>query len=250
MKQPAASVPVFVDGPYGGIDPQKYASSDHLIVIAGGSGAGWSLPFIEQFARRGLTRTNEEHVQTIEEGGKERSNNDERRLHQSLNRPLSLRVILATRDSATRVWFHKTVSDLLSKYPSLKSSSDLDVKVYLTGEGEKHSDSPMGFIDLERSEPSSIAENIVSQKDGGEVQGHRINSIAGQELLGRPQLPLIIQKEAAKVAEAGQSLGIFVCGPDTMQNDVRNAVAKENLGILKNPRSRGIYLHLEHFSWT
>ncbi|KEF58902.1 uncharacterized protein A1O9_03745 [Exophiala aquamarina CBS 119918] len=31
----------FMDGPYGGIDKQKYFDSDRIIVVAGGSEAGW-----------------------------------------------------------------------------------------------------------------------------------------------------------------------------------------------------------------
>ena len=249
LKQPGVAVPVFVDGPYGGIDLQKYYSSDHLLVIAGGSGAGWSLPFIEQFARCGLSRT-KEHEERIETNGEDKSGRDERPVHCSPARPLSLRVILATRDTATHVWFQKTVNHLLSKYSSLRSSLDLNLQVYLTGEAEGLSDLPKVSVDLERSNSSSPTENEASQKIGGTTREHRTNSSPGEELRGRPPLPLIILEEAAKMAETGESLGVFVCGPDTMQNDVRNAVARENLGILKNPRSGGVYLHLEHFSWA
>jgi hypothetical protein len=41
-----------------------------------------------------------------------------------------------------------------------------------------------------------------------------------------------------------------VCGPVTMQNDVRNAVAAANLGILRGGKGGGAYLHTEHFSWA
>jgi predicted ferric reductase len=74
--------------------------------------------------------------------------------------------------------------------------------------------------------------------------------VPSKEFEGRPKLPLIIQEEAAKVVEVGQSLSVFVCGPTTMQNDVRNAVAEENLNILKGSKAGGVYLHSEHFSWA
>lgn len=74
--------------------------------------------------------------------------------------------------------------------------------------------------------------------------------ILGKEFEGRPNLSLVVQEEAANFAEAGQSLGVYVCGPTTMQNDERNAVARENLGILKGSKSSGVYLHSEHFSWA
>jgi hypothetical protein len=36
---------------YGGIAPHKYQYAGHILLIAGGSGAGWCLPFIERFLR-------------------------------------------------------------------------------------------------------------------------------------------------------------------------------------------------------
>ncbi|KAK5218922.1 Ferric/cupric reductase transmembrane component 7 [Exophiala xenobiotica] len=242
MKRPGVSVPVFVDGPYGGIDPHKYHSSDRLIVIAGGSGAGWSLPFVEQFARCCLAQA------TKEAGAGEESTSDAGRVRCSPTAPRSLRVILATSDTATRMWFHKSVGDLLSKYPSQNPSFDLDVQVYLTGQAEQQTHLPDVLADLETAE-TSFAEIANMQKDGAEYEGLGKSSVESQERHGRPPFPDIIQEEAAQVAESGQALGVFVCGPDTMQNDVRNAVAKANLKVLKSPTC-GVYLHLEHFSWA
>jgi len=72
------------------------------------------------------------------------------------------------------------------------------------------------------------------------------------EFVGRPGLVEIIREEAGKAAEAGQELSVYVCGPGTMQNDVRNAVAERNLGILRGGvgSGRGVYLYSEHFSWA
>jgi predicted ferric reductase len=74
--------------------------------------------------------------------------------------------------------------------------------------------------------------------------------VTDREFEGRPKLPSIVIEEASKVREGEQSLSVFVCGPTTMQNDVRNAVAAENLNIVKGSRSGGVYLHSEHFSWA
>ncbi|RKL50894.1 hypothetical protein BFJ72_g347 [Fusarium proliferatum] len=49
LQNPGAQISVLVDGPYGGINTQRFVNSNHLVVIAGGSGAGWTLPFIEQY---------------------------------------------------------------------------------------------------------------------------------------------------------------------------------------------------------
>jgi hypothetical protein len=71
-------------------------------------------------------------------------------------------------------------------------------------------------------------------------------ALPGSEFEGRPQLPKIVQKEAAKATKAGESFGGYVCGPTTMQNDVRNAIASENLKILSGARNGNVYLHSEH----
>jgi NAD(P)H-flavin reductase len=245
LGQPGVSLPVLVDGPYGGINLQKYNDGDHILVVAGGSGAGWCLPFIEQFVRSSSSLADEEHGQVIATDNKENLSIEGAR-QRSHSGQLSLRVILATRDINSRVWFLRTVGELLSKYSTTDASSRIHVQVYLTGEAADN-------VELSNKVPedntssrasASSADRIKSPEDVHEA------SVPGKEFKGRPQLPLIIQEESAKVAEVGQSLSVFVCGPDTMHNDVRNAVAEENLKILKGSKAGGVYLHSEHFSWA
>jgi NAD(P)H-flavin reductase len=240
LEHPGTSVPVLVDGPYGGINLQKYYEVDHLIVIAGGSGAGWCLPFIELFTRHQSMAPDEEHGQEICEDGKEG-------FHQrNKSGPLSLQVVLATRDNSSRIWFLRTVGELLSKYPATGSTPKVRVKIFLTGEAAEH-------VDLPKNGSVNPAYSKISDSSGDKVTVQAETqkaTVAGEEFEGRPQLPLIIHEEAAKVAVACQSLGVYVCGPDTMQNDVRNAVAKENLNILKGSKAKEVYLHSEYFSWA
>lgn len=238
-------MPVLVDGPYGGINLKNFYDADHLLVIAGGSGAGWCLPFIERFVKYSLIPIDEEYgqnghtevkeIRPVESLGRRRSSG-----------PLSLRVILATRDISSRVWFLRTVGELLAKCSATDSSSNVRVQVYLTGEAAQKVDLPSKVPEVEISSKGS---NSSSDKIEVPEEGHEV-TVPGKEFEGRPQLPWIIQEEAAKVAEAGQSLSVFVCGPDAMQNDVRNAVAEENLNILKGGKAGGVYLHSEHFSWA
>jgi hypothetical protein len=158
--------------------------------------------------------------------------------------PLSLRVILATRDISGRIWFLRTVSELLSRYPAT-ASSHVQRQVFVTGEAAEKLDLSSQVPD----EPASSKEFSRSTDKGDTIrikgEGHEA-VVPGKEYKGRPQLPLIVQEERAKVAEAGQSLGVFVCGPTTMLNDVRNSVAKANLKLLNG--SGSVYLHSEHFS--
>lgn len=246
LKSPGGSIPVLVDGPYGGINLQSYAHSDHLLVIAGGSGAGWTLPFIEQFIMCQSRTVDEERGQAASlDGITRKTESNERRIHG----PFTLRVIVAIRDATTRLWYINTVKKLLSRYETLESVSSIRIQLHLTGEATQEVDLADKALDLpaDLSKSASLPENIIAQEDRTETTS---SALFDEQLDGRPQLPLIVQEEAARTATGGESLAVFVCGPDTMQDDVRNAVAEANLNILKGSRSGGVYLHSEHFSWA
>lgn len=49
---PGETLPVLLDGPYGGMDAAAFESFDRFLVIAGGSGGGTILPILETLARR------------------------------------------------------------------------------------------------------------------------------------------------------------------------------------------------------
>jgi NAD(P)H-flavin reductase len=248
LENPEVPVPVLVDGPYGGINRQKYYEGDHALVISGGSGAGWCLPFVERFIRDSYTPACDE------EQGKVASTKVKEKLPldgpQGLKHsgPHSLRIVLATRDTSNRAWFLRTVDELLAKYPATDASSNIHIQVFRTGEAPEkaHVSHKEGSGHVTGSNGStSSEENRATMKQAGKE-----STVPVQEFKNRPQLPQLIHDEAANVAEAGQSLVVFVCGPITMQNDVRNAVAQENLNILKGSKAGGVYLHSEHFSWA
>lgn len=246
LKAPGASIPVLVDGPYGGINLQSYAHSDHLLVIAGGSGAGWTLPFIEQFIMCQSKSGDQERGQAADlDGITRKMESEERRIHG----PFTLRVIVAIREATTRLWYIKTVKKLLSRYETLESVSSIRIQLHLTGEAAQEVDLADKSLDLpaDLSKSSFLPENIITQDGRTETTA---SALFDEQLDGRPQLPLIVQEEAARTANRGESLAVFVCGPVTMQDDVRNAVADANLNILKGSRSGGVYLHSEHFSWA
>jgi NAD(P)H-flavin reductase len=252
LKSPNVSIPVLVDGPYGGITPAQYTGSDRILVIAGGSGAGWMLPFIEQFGRFDILRT--EQLQAPESKTSD-SSVECQTLMGGRHLPLTMRTILATRDASTRTWFHKAIRGLFSERSAEGTSSNIENQVYLTGSAQntigtrKESSEPSTSPPAEKTD----IESARLPKPGHDSLPHRTSSTDSDmldELVGRPPLSRIIAEEAARAAETNQSLAVFVCGPDTMQNDVRNAVAKANLEVIRNPRAGGVYLHVEHFSWA
>ncbi|KAJ4984355.1 ferric reductase transmembrane [Stagonosporopsis vannaccii] len=239
QKDPNTAVPVIVDGPYGGINMQRFNEADRLLVIAGGSGAGWILSLLELFCRQRTSAHNVESAVEIPEKDTESGN----RMATS-NSPCchqSLRIVLTTRDANGRKWFLATVHKLLNKYSFLYPSSDLAIDVYLTGEAE------MIASEGEPSNPkigTPPSDGISIETGGSNFTAPRIESI------GRPDLPRMIHEEGAATSMDNKSLSVYVCGPTTMQNDVRNAVANENLAILAGSNSGGVYLHSEHFSWA
>ncbi|CAO2649212.1 Nn.00g065970.m01.CDS01 [Neocucurbitaria sp. VM-36] len=218
-------VPVLVDGPYGGVKRARLRDVDHHLLIAGGSGAGWCLPFIEQFIHSLATLTEEQDSKHL--------------------RCVFLRVILATRDTNSRIWFERTVDELLTRSSLAGLSSSIQVQVYLTGEAAENAE-----LSTKNLDPIDSQENGSSNSNIRHPEKMIETAVPGSDFDGRPRLPLIVREEAAKAAEAHGSLGVYVCGPITMQNDVRNAVAAENLNIVRKAKSGGVHLHSEYFSWA
>ncbi|KAJ4242930.1 hypothetical protein NW757_011649 [Fusarium falciforme] len=222
---------VLLDGPYGGVDAKAIDDSQRMLVIAGGSGAGWVLPFITAYLDRQL------------QAGSPSDEDSEQ----------SLRVMLVTRDILTTTWFEEEVHHLLKSRPEA-STHGFEVEVYYTG-SEANKENPTQTrqfskaLDHPEKASQSTPTPVISTSDVDDGQktspGHEPRI---QHLKSRPDLAVKVEEEV-RSSGAGQSLGVFVCGPLSMQSDVSAAVAREQLSIAK--RGTGdILLHLEHFSWA
>lgn len=246
-KQQTTQIPVLINGPYGGINTKLYSGSDRVLVIAGGSGAGWTLPLIEYFARRTRNETLAQvGIDTKLEPGAA-STSDDMTHHELMpltqQRTSCLRVIFATRDHATREWYCSAVKQLLSAYPTEWLSERLSVRIYYTGEHDASSPSPSTTVDdittPLKYEPTFSTSSLKS------------TYINCRDYYDRPDLPSFIAEEAQAAAECGQTLGVFGCGPQSMQNDISTAAARANMDIVRGrSRARGVYMHLEHFGWA
>ncbi|XPS92676.1 hypothetical protein M3J09_002059 [Ascochyta lentis] len=237
QKQPGIAVPVLVDGPYGGINLHRFNQADRLLVVAGGSGAGWVLPMIELFCKQQHEKSDVVDEKDLEAGTKALKT-------KQTQQHRSLRIILATRDINSRTWFTNTTKKLLAAHP-LQHSSNFIIEVHLTGSASQNSSlsTQVGDPTNQRTS-SSTSDNIEANPKDEHV------TTRSKELSGRPNLPSIIHHEETLAAEENRALGVYVCGPSSMQNEVRNAVASKNLDILKGSKSGGVYLHCEHFSWA
>lgn len=226
-KQPNVSLPVLLDGPYGGTNT-TLAKFGKALIIAGGSGAGYTLPLIEDVARK------------FEEG-KTTSEEKEANLQR---RKTVLQVLISTRDYDTRSWYHEAIDQLLSQYPAFASSNSLHVSVHHT------SASPLASSDPGSSKPSEIVKRTSTKNNSWYDDSTRPNSTlpstTKSNFQGRPNLPCIIQDATS---EKGTSVGIAVCGPASMLQDVRNSAAAAQTSILRSGSgATDVYLHTEHFS--
>ncbi|KAH7419673.1 ferric reductase like transmembrane component-domain-containing protein [Cadophora sp. MPI-SDFR-AT-0126] len=259
LDNPGGSTPVQIDGPYGGVSLPKLRNSERLLVIAGGSGAGWCLPFIESFFR---TSSSSSISTQDEEHGHQTSDLDEKTGALTKTKPASpspslkpsaisgsLRVVLATRDTDSRLWFERSVASLFThlSIPSYLSSL-AQIQVFVTGSAAAKLSPPNSTLHSKPNPPRSN-DSTSDDIDNISSDNEALPSNA-DEYVGRPELAEIVGEEARKAADAGQELSVYVCGPCTMQNDVRNAVAESNLGILRGAGGKGVYLYSEHFTWA
>ena len=203
-------------------------SSRRQVVVAGGSGAGWILPMLSACIRQ----------------------NDFADKAEKNTKRHSMRVVLATREAATCHWFDQTVRDLLAEHGRDRLPSYIEVELHYTGSGnpdlldKEVSDRANHSIDIEKAPEKTREVSMHGSDSGASARSSEGRCVHHS---GRPDLPAIVRAESAMADD--DQLGVFVCGPLSMQNDVSNAVAAAQIPAIKGA-SRSIYLHMEHFSWA
>lgn len=226
---------IMLDGPYGGIEMPKLESSHRTLVLAGGSGAGWALPLIEAFLRRRDCADCCDNPNP--KPGAECLPASE---------APSMRVVLATRDLATRNWFEEAIAELLEAGMVNTCPTELTVEIFYTGNDDTFR--PQTLQTLE--DPEKGVDAIVRDAEGSESDSASeklSKSFSPRDHSARPDVKAIVAAEADLAGH--KSLGVFVCGPLSMQADVGNAVAKEQVQGMKGGK-KDVYLHMEHFSWA
>lgn len=210
QSQPQATVPLLLDGPYSGIGAGSLAKFDKALILAGGSGAGFTLPVIEDIL-----------------------------LNQSLRadgRKTSIHVVLATRSSETLTWFSRSVEALCS--PSVGAGGAVTVAIHVTGEAAVRCS-----MDEEKGLPADDKQSLAAGKGAMEKTNKDVTMVSR---IGRPDISAVVSEETM---EPEVSVGIAVCGPKSMLYDVRNAAAAAEMRILRGKGAKEVYLHSEHFGW-
>ncbi|KAF7595652.1 hypothetical protein BBP40_005400 [Aspergillus hancockii] len=214
-KNPVSSKTVLLEGPYGGIsDAANPTEFDTVLVIAGGSGGGFSLAIVEEALRV---------YESVSDG-------QQRKIH----------VVFATRNSEVAGWYKEEIEDRISSYSVPASNISVsvhDTSAQLTGQPV----STPKFTEQSKEITDQI-EPALSEKGSNAVatNKHTTRMLTGP----RPDLPHIIATTTSEVNS--QRIAIFTCGPASMLHDVRNAAAEAQKLALRGAAE--VFLHTESFS--
>jgi ferric-chelate reductase len=230
-KQPGISKKILIEGPYGGVSPHHMSQFDTLLVIAGGSGGGFSLAMVDEALR--LT-------EKLKPGQGRRK----------------LQVIFSTRNVAMADWYTDEIECRLSKSTMLTVESEnsdsgfeTSVCVHVTSNPAREpiNDSAVSFTipDAENPPEKKMPTPDITTTGSFSLNVHR--SI-------RPDIPGLIARSVAMAQAQGtqagkkQRIGVLVCGPASMLHDTRNAAALAQTRTLGG-EVEDLYLHSEPFAW-
>ncbi|ATY62451.1 ferric reductase transmembrane [Cordyceps militaris] len=214
--QPDKSVPVLLEGPYGGLPRRWHQGFDHTLLVAGGSGCGFTLALIESWLRAGAA---------AEKGERH------------------LEVVLATRDPEMRIWYMEELQRLAERQ-SVQGKTELPgVSVSFC---ETHNQGAVSSPDPGSSsgdEEKRVAVKNVQQTDSSSTAASLFGVCFSH---GRPDTRAAVNRLASV---NGVTVGVTVCGPAGMVHDVGVAAAEAQLRIVRGrPGAAELYLHKEAFS--
>jgi ferric-chelate reductase len=224
-KSPGCTKKILIEGPYGGVSKPHMAQFDTILVIAGGSGGGFSLAMVDEALR--LTEIN--------------ASSEKRALSRR-----NLQVVFSTRDHAMADWYIEEIDSRLSKSTMLSADSD---KGFETAVSVHVTDQPGQGI----YSTSKLA-NVTGT--AGKVPPAEITTTGNFSLnvrrYSRPDIPSLVARTVAMAHDQGthlekkQRVGVLVCGPASMLHDTRNAAALAQTKVLKGEVEE-LYLHSEPF---
>ncbi|BCR87148.1 ferric reductase family protein [Aspergillus chevalieri] len=212
-KSPSCTRKVLLEGPYGGLSETRLGQFDHILVIAGGSGGGFSLSVLEEALKQ----------PSLAHG--------------------NIQIVFATRQQNMADWYIDEVETKLSTFNASKNNS---ISVYITSHNQP------APTNKDTTDPDPDAEpSDTKNKDLPEQNVTSASTCSGSYSIAvnrpfRPNLPEIVA--AATNRESGKRVGVFVCGPASMLHDTRNAAARAQREVLRG-NVEEVFLHTEPFSW-
>ncbi|KAI6083330.1 putative FRE ferric reductase-like transmembrane component [Hypoxylon rubiginosum] len=211
-QRPGFSVPVLLDGPYGGVQGRPLHTFDHILVVACGAGAGFSLPFVMDSLLRLRQGTRAETEKLLVK---------------------KIQVVIATRDTQLVQWYEEALMEFLEANGLEIPTENLDISIYQTSRTNSQDNSTS-------KSPTGSSEKL---NETVQVSRHLPINV----FLGRPDITKVIRDATL---QTGHSVGIAGCGPQEMLKTVRDEAAAAQLRIVNSESGvREVYLHTEVFSW-
>lgn len=208
-KRPGLSKKVLLEGPYGGVSEHHMAHFDTLLVVAGGSGGGFSLAMLDEALRLSSLKS---------------ANPFNGRRH--------LQVVFSTRELAMADWYTHEIETRLSKSTELSldngTSFETSVFVHVTSNTPtRHppaNDSGTSFStpDTDKEADKKLPSPEITTTGTFSLNVHR--NI-------RPDIPGLVARTVAMAHAQGNyegkklRVGVLACGPASMLHDTRNAAA-------------------------
>lgn len=205
----SVSVPVLLEGSYGGVHGRPLTEYDRALVVACGSGAGFSLPFVMQWVAAAARRTGSDRD---EKNNTTITNNNHKKMT----------VIIATRDASILQWYEAALAEYLDAQGLEFPAGAVEVLVHLTSDAESAS--------ADKIEPSSPIQNL------------GINV-----LTGRPDLSAIVREVTLEssgsvgIAACGPSAVLEAVRGEAAEAEMRI--------LKSGPGAKEVYLYSEVFGW-
>lgn len=225
-KNPGCTKKILIEGPYGGISAPHMAQFDTILVIAGGSGGGFSLAMVDEALR--LTGMN--------------ASASEIRAPSWQN----LQVVFSTRDHAMADWYIEEIESRLSESTMLSANSknrlETAVSVHVTDQIESGTSSASESGDV-KCTADKVRPAEISTTGSFSLNVHRN---------ARPDIFGLVARTVAMAHVQGthlrkkQRVGVLVCGPASMLHDTRNAAALAQTRVFGGEVEE-LYLHSESF---
>lgn len=229
------TVPVLLDGPYGGIKGKPLSSYDDNLIVACGAGAPFSLGLVmDALLRRRAFAAKAEAGQV------------------SLPR---VEVLIATRDSQFVQWYGEALADFMESNGLPLDLQGIRISVFRTGGGAGSAASTTSTTPDNEADPkekSTLSNTKVSpsspQRSGSRGSSRsRSGALPIETRTGRPEIGPTVREATRR---PNRSLAIVACGPGGVVEEVQAEAAAAQLRILGsgNEGAREVYLHTEHFS--
>lgn len=251
------TVPVLLEGAYGGVHGRPLTDYDRALVVACGSGAGFSLPFAMQWLQKAaaVSRSSSRRPRAADT----KDSVEAAATAAAMTRPHKMTVLIATRDESVVEWYEAALVEFCrAQNLEMPTAAVLEVLVYLTGGGGDGAASEEAPNNNSGDEEKTRGPAVVTTTTGSSSSSALRDIFTVRR--GRP--PIRATARAILTTEAGNaSVGLAACGPHAVLQAVRDEAAAAEWRIVTTRNNSGggggagdggpreVYLYSEVFGW-